>query len=224
MVRVWVTREESADGPLCTALRDCGLEPVLEPVIEKRVIPQALAALPELGPDDWLVLTSAFAVEAVADTYSRCLNKPKVAVVGEPSAKLAREKGFKVELIGKGPGGEALWAELKERVKSGIICYPRSSRAKEVNPWGKVNVLCPAIYKTTSRKYDRQVFSKVDIIAVASPSAVEAVGKTKLPLASIGSTTSAAVKRLGNRLLVEAEQPTFVGLAQAIYDLLDFAD
>ena len=35
--RVWVTRDEGPTGPLCTALRAAGREPVLEPVVAVKV-------------------------------------------------------------------------------------------------------------------------------------------------------------------------------------------
>ena len=54
------------------------------------------------------------------------------------------------------------------------------------------------------------------IAAVASPSAVAALGGIDVPLASIGRTTSAAIRRIGRQPAVEAAQPTFEDLAAAI--------
>ena len=65
-MRVWVTRDEPNDGPLSTALRKHGLVAVTEPVLERRIVPQTLSLIDRLGRDDWLVLTSPFAVQAAA--------------------------------------------------------------------------------------------------------------------------------------------------------------
>ena len=63
---VWVTRDEPPDGPLSTALWNAGLEVVHEPVIEKRICHTGSAseAISRLSANDWLVLTSPFAIEA----------------------------------------------------------------------------------------------------------------------------------------------------------------
>ena len=41
MLRVWVTRDESRDGPLSIALRKAGVAPVWEPVLERHVVDDA---------------------------------------------------------------------------------------------------------------------------------------------------------------------------------------
>ena len=90
-MRVWVTRDEPEDGPLSNALRARGLTPVLEPVIEQRLVCDPAQAIGSLSRDDWLVLTSPFAIEGVRSCDA--VRIPRVAVVGEPSARLARSYG-----------------------------------------------------------------------------------------------------------------------------------
>jgi uroporphyrinogen-III synthase len=212
-VKVWVTREEDSNGPLCVALRAVGLEPVLEPVLERRVVDDGAEAIRRLSPDDWLVLTSPFAIEAVAAEPARI---PRVAVVAEPSRKAAEARGFRVELVSKAGGGESLFEELRGIFTSGKVCYPRSGLVEPPEPWAGVEVISPVLYETVPRDFDRSVIDRVDVVAVASPSAVNAVGRIELPFASIGPTTSAAVRDHGLNLWVEAPQRSLKSLALAI--------
>ena len=54
------------------------------------------------------------------------------------------------------------------------------------------------------------------VVAVASPSAARAVGRVDLPFASIGPTTTGALRELDVEPWAEACEPTFTALAQAI--------
>lgn len=212
-MRVWVTREEPADGPLCAALREHGLTAVLEPVIERCVVAEPAELLRELGPGDWLVLTSPFAIYA-ADC--RAARVPNVAVVGEPSRQLAESLGLRVALVSPEPTGRSLWRTLRQRVSGARVCYPRSSQAPMPEGWPGVRLSAPILYETRERSFDRSVVGRVDVIAVASPSAVKAVGRQELPFASIGPTTTAALRRLGLEPWVEARPPSLPALAKAI--------
>ncbi|MBU0618247.1 MAG: uroporphyrinogen-III synthase [Planctomycetes bacterium] len=212
-MRVWVTRDEPRDGPLSTALRDHGLLVVCEPVLERRVVAGALDVIAQLGPDDWLVLTSPYAIEAAACEAAKT---PRVAVVAQPSRRAAEAHGMRVELVSSGGDGESLFRELRGKVTSGIVCYLRSSRAAMPESWPGVDLRCPVLYETTTRAFDRGVINRVDVVSVASPSAVLAVGPLDLPFASIGPTTSAAIRNLGREPWVEAPTPSFEALAVAI--------
>jgi len=131
-MRVWVTRDEEPDGPLSTALCAAGLTVVHEPVLARRVVDDAAEAISRLGSDDWLVLTSVYAVEAVAVEPARV---PRVAVVSDPSRRAAEARGFRVELVSAGGDGKSLFHELWQRVTCGKVCYPRSNLAKPPARW-----------------------------------------------------------------------------------------
>lgn len=214
-MRVWVTRDEVSDGPLSTALRDVGLEVVLEPVLQRRIVTDAADVIGQLGPDDWLVLTSAYAAEAVAPEPAR---RPRVAVVGNASRRAALAKGFRVELVSTEGTGRNLFEVLRAKAPSGKICYPRSSLVEVPQSWPGVEILSPILYETILRSFDPDIVHRVDVVCVASPSAVEAIGPVDLPFASIGPTTSAAIRRLGKTPWVEAPQRGFESLASAIRD------
>ncbi len=212
-MRVWVTRDEEDGGPLSTALLGVGLEVSLEPVLRKRVVEGCGDAIRLLGRDDWLVLTSPFAIEAVPAGPARI---PRVAVVAESSREAAEARGFRVELVSSGGDGKSLFADLRKKAKSGKICYPRSSLASPPVSWERVDLFCPVLYETVPREFDREVIKRVDVASVASPSAVNAVGAVGLSFASIGPSTSAALRKLGIEPWVEAPKRSFASLASAI--------
>jgi len=213
-MRIWVTRDEPPDGPLAAALRARGLTPIVEPVIEKRLACDPAEAVGALGPDDWLLLTSPFAIESVAGVPAARV--PSIGVVGEPSAKLAASFGLRVALVSPDGHGAGLFAELRRRARDCIVCYPRSSLAAEPAGWIGVELRSPVLYETAARTFDRTVLDRIDVVAVASPSAVQAIGRVERPYASIGRVTSAALRNLGIEPWVEADPPSLDALAEAI--------
>lgn len=211
---VWVTRDEPEDGPLCTALRRRGVQVVLEPVIVRGLVADPGSLLTGLGADDWLVLTSSFAVEAVARVPAARV--PRVAVVGSSSRDLAKSAGLRVALVSEDGHGDTLFDQLRQSVQRGVVCYPRSAQARAPAAWGEVEVRSPVLYETQPRAFDRSVAGRVSLAVVASPSAVKAIGDVEVPLASIGRTTSAAIRSGGREPVVESASPTFDDLAEAV--------
>lgn len=215
---VWVTREEAEDGPLTTALRARGLNVLLEPVLERRLVADPAGLIAGLGRDDWLVLTSPYAIEAVG--HLPAAKVPQVAVVGEPSRRLAEKYGLRVVMVGEDGHGRTLFDEMRRTIRQSVVCYPRSARADVPEEWPDVQLRAPVLYDTVPRTYDRTVAQRAVIAAVASPSAVDALGDIAIPLASIGRTTSAAIRRHGLEPVVEAASPGFEPLAEAIANYL----
>lgn len=217
-MRVWVTRDETPDGPLSTALRSRGLTVIHEPVITRRRVDDADADIAALGSEDWLVLTSPYAVEAISVNPP---NNPKVAVIGESSRKTAVNKGMRVELVSQGGDAKSLFAELRGKITDGTVCYPRSSLAKPPEAWANVIILAPVLYVTEAREFDRTVIERVDLIAITSGSAVTALRAADLNLrdclvASIGPTTSTALRGHGLEPAIEAPQRSLESLAEEI--------
>jgi uroporphyrinogen-III synthase len=203
---------------MSSALRAAGLVVVHEPVLSRSVVPGTIDHLSQVKPTDWLVITSAFAITAIPDHIGRV---PRIAVIGAHSRRAAAERGFRVELISSDDDAESLFAELRNRVVDGRIYYPRSSLAKEPASWPGVQLISPILYTTGTRDYDRVVIDGADVVAVASPSAVRAVGDVPLPFASLGPVTSAALVALGKTPWVEARERSFDSLAKAIADQID---
>jgi uroporphyrinogen-III synthase len=217
-MRVWVTRDEKPGGPLSAALREAGLVPVLEPVIVRRVLGDGREEMARLKPTDWLVLTSEFAVEAIAAEAARI---PRVAVVGEASRRAALARRLRVELVSEDGTAEGLFAALARCASGATLLYPRSSLAKAPDLPGGIRIISPVLYETAPRAWRPQITGEVDVVAVASPSAVRAVGPVDLPFASIGPTTTAALREAHIEPWVEAREPTFAALARAIADQAD---
>ena len=214
-MKVWVTRDEEPGGALSAALKAVGLKPILAPVIMRRVLTDAREEMASLGPSDWLVLTSVYAIEAVAADVARV---PRAAVVGEASRRSAESLGLRVELISAEGSGRDLFERLRELARGAKVCYPRSSLAELPDLPDDIELISPILYETSARNYRPGIIDEVDAAAVASPSAVHAIGVIDLPLASIGVTTSAAIRTLGMQPWVEAPTPAFDALAKAIAD------
>jgi uroporphyrinogen-III synthase len=209
---VWVTRDEPPGGPLAAALAAQGLAVVHEPVIERRVLGDAAAAIARLEGTDWLVLTSAFALRCIALPPARVA---RTAVVGAATADAARATGLRVELVAEG-GAADLWSRLRPLASGRRICHPRSSLAPPAPAWPGVAAESPVVYQTMPRDFDRGAAGRASVAAVTSRSAAEAMRGITLPLATIGPATTAAARRLGLRAWLEAPQPTFEALARAI--------
>ncbi len=219
-MNVWVTRDEQRDGPMSASMRRHGLSPILEPVVERHVVSNAFDEISRLGGDDWLVFTSVYTVEAVALEPARV---PRVAVVGEATRRACETRGLRVELVGSTGDAAGLFSDLHTHITSGQVCFPRSSLAKPLPSWNGVDVASPVIYETVAVDFDKSVVKRVDIIAVASPSAVHAIHGADIdtnerPFACIGPTTSSTLRQLGIEPAVEATKRSFDALARAIAD------
>lgn len=210
---VWVTRDEERDGPMCLALADAGLQPVLEPVIQRRVVDPLPPELSEIAAADWLVLTSPYAIRAMPIEFAR---RARLAVVGEASVRAAGHLGLNVELVSADSTAEGLFRELAFRAADCVVWYPRSDRAALPERSEQLDVRSPVLYETRRRSYRRSVLDEIAVIAVASPSAVRGVGVIDRPYASIGPTTSAALRELGIEPWAQAPEPNFESLARAI--------
>ncbi len=221
-MKIWVTRDEEPDGPLSAALRGAGLTAVLEPVLSRHVVNDASDALRRLEPDDWLVLTSVYAIEAVAREHARV---PRVAVVGEVSKAAAVARGFRVEHVSSGGNAVSLFDDLRTIVTTGRVCYPRSSRAKPPDAWSEVELASQVLYETLPRAFDESVADRIDAACVTSPSAVDVMSSSgidmsAMQLASIGPTTSARVRAVNLEPWIEAPHSNFASLAAAIAERL----
>ena len=151
--RVLVTRALHQAGKLSEGLRALGAEPVEVPVLEIR--PPANfepldAALLQLGSYDWLILTSANTVRALAERAAvlgislpqptspkelappqvagaeqpKELVPPQVAVVGEATATAARKAGLPVNFVPESYVAESLVAGLIAQASPSVKASP----------------------------------------------------------------------------------------------------
>ena len=214
-MKIWVTRDEPLDGPLCSALKQAQLQVIHEPVLQRHVVTDARSEIAQLAPSDWLVLTSTYAINAVAEDVARV---PKVAVVGESSREAAIRKGFHVELVSSDGTGKGLFEELFTIAAGSTICYLRSSLAVAPDAPDSITMTSPVLYETHKREYRKDILNEADVAAVTSASAVYAVGPIDMRFASIGVSTSKALREIGIEPWVEAAEPSFNALAHAIAD------
>lgn len=220
MTRVWVTRVEGEGCELATELRQCGLIPVVEPVLVMHLEPKTLDDVATLNPDDWLVLTSPFAIRSVAAVVTP---HQRIAVIGHSSATLAQSLGLNVQLISPTTNATGIWKQLASQNPRRNICFPRSSLAS-IPMIDDLHVHSPVLYTVEPCDFDIDVVSQSDIVTFTSVSAVLSVlnriGRLELPVVSIGPSTSMALRQKGITAIVEAEERTLQSVAIAIRDKL----
>ena len=92
-MRVWVTRAQPQAAATAERLVQMGHEPVVQPLIETRIVPVASDALANAGA---LAFTSQSAIDAVASQgLVPALADLQVFAVGDATADAARRAGFK---------------------------------------------------------------------------------------------------------------------------------
>ncbi|HVZ84062.1 MAG TPA: uroporphyrinogen-III synthase [Terracidiphilus sp.] len=147
--RILVTRGAGQAGRLSAGLRALGATPVEVPVIEIQP-PASYApldvALQRLAAYDWLILTSANAVHALAkraEALGTALGKPgapQVAAIGPATAKEAEAIGLSVALMPESYVAESLVALLVEKAHGRRFLLARAEIARDVIP----DALCAA--------------------------------------------------------------------------------
>jgi uroporphyrinogen-III synthase len=141
--RVLVTRAAHQLGKLSDQLREAGAIPVEVPVLEIQP-PESFerldAALRQFSSYDWLILTSANTVRALADRAKK-LRRPlvqheslKVAAIGDGTVKAAMEAGLEVTLVPASNVAESLVEALVGQVAGARVLFARATLARDVIP------------------------------------------------------------------------------------------
>jgi len=238
--RVLVTRAAHQAGKLSEGLRTRGAEPVEVPVLEIQP-PADLApldrALRELDTYDWLILTSANTVRAIA--WSNLLDKIsglKVAAVGEATAAAARQGGLPVAVVPQTYVAEALIDCLADQVAGKRILLARAEIARDVIPdalraaGATVDVVdayrnglpsaAPELLRAALEKgIDAATFtssSSVTHLADAARAAGIAFPFAGVRAVSIGPITSQTLRELGWEPAAEATVSDIPGLIDAV--------
>jgi uroporphyrinogen-III synthase/uroporphyrinogen III methyltransferase/synthase len=235
-------------GKLSEGLRALGAETVEVPVLEIR--PPASfepldASLNGLGSYDWLILTSANTVRAVAARAAETgtnLAQPaglKVAAVGESTAEAAREAGWKVSFI---PGtyvaeslSEGLLQHENGRGTGLRVLLARAATARDVIPaalrdaGAEVDVVDAyrnALPEAAPERLLDALRERIDAAMFTSSSSVTHLAQTARragiawPIAgaaavSIGPITSGTLRELGWEPATEAKVSDSSGLVAA---------
>jgi uroporphyrinogen-III synthase len=246
--RVLVTRAAHQAGKLSEGLRALGAIPVEVPVLEIQPpedfapLDAALAALPTY---DWLILTSANTVRALAARAAelsislRDGTGVKVAAIGEATASAAWSEGLRITLTPESYVAESLVAALSGQVAAQRILLARAAVARDVIPdalrraGGQVDVVDAyrnAMPETAPAELRGALASGVDAATFTSSSSVthlkaaaEAAGLAwpfpGVAAVSIGPITSATLRESGWEPAIEAERSDVPGLIAAVVQL-----
>jgi uroporphyrinogen III methyltransferase / synthase len=240
---VVVTRAESADGPLSSQLRSLGLEVLLWPAIEVRHSDTAQLdeALAHVESFDWIVFASRHAVAAVLQRLAEQPAHIKVGAVGQATAQVLRQRGWRADLVPEDANAGALISAFATMAMEGKrVLYPASSRALPTLAKGLAqlgaHVTQVEAYRTEPSALDvakcqaRIDRNEIGAVTFASPSAVveleRALGRESLDklfasaaAVAIGPTTARVLTELG-RTPILAESATLRGLAHTTLRLL----
>ncbi|NLC69858.1 MAG: uroporphyrinogen-III C-methyltransferase [Desulfuromonadaceae bacterium] len=252
--RVLVTRASAQGRGLAELLEERGCESLLCPVIEilpPDDSGEMEAAIASLAGFDYVILTSANGVDffwsflRAAGRDARALSGPVLVAVGPKTALALEAHGLHAELVADEFRAEGVVDLLRRREMAGKrVLYPRGDRARQLIPRELdllgATVVSPVAYRTVLTENNRERIlellrqEKIDAVTFTSASTVEdlvqLIGEDapvllkKVTLASIGPLTSAALKRLGLSVAVEAELSTMEGLVTALENHYKKAD
>lgn len=239
--RILITRTRRQASELSHQLEALGANPISVPSIEV-VQPASFAALDDalsrLGSFDWLVFTSANAVDVFAERRDPALRPKKIAVIGPATAKAVEAIGLDVNLVPSHYVAESLADALVPAAAGKRVLLVRAEEARDVLPEALLQAganltiapayrnqipasSIPAICEVFARKEDypdavtltsastvRSLLSLLETSGLALP--------TGVPLASIGPITSQALRDLGYQSTIEAKQSTIPALVDAL--------
>ena len=232
--QVVVTRPAKSDVALADALHRAGASVIAAPAIE--IVRPAdggaalVAAATAVGSFDWVVFTSANAVEHFTAHLhdARAFGPARVAAIGPATAARLRAAGVEPDLVPTRYVAEALVEDFPDG--PGRVLVPQSAGARptlvaglRAKGW---TVDAVEAYDTTAVGYDDETLAAVrnaDAVAFASSSAVDAFiaavgGRDNVPpvVACIGPITAATARGRGLTVHVEADDHSGAGLAAAL--------
>ena len=237
--RIVITRAALQSSELVEKLSAAGAIPILLPLIsfappeDSKPLDTALLAWRTF---DWVMFTSAFAVQALqaraarlGRNLARGAPPPAIAVVGPATRDKAAQAGFTVAHTAQTHEGVALADELGKELRGKKVLLPRSDRANPDLPSALAKngakVTEVVAYRTLrvadadQERLARVVRGEVEAILFFSPSAVqsfvEACGKKQLgvlqgrvAIAAIGPVTARALRDAGVGQILVAEEAT----------------
>jgi uroporphyrinogen III methyltransferase/synthase len=244
---VVITRAALQSSELYEKLTALGAVPILLPLVSFAP-PENYSLLDSALRDwkkfDWVIFTSAYAVQAVvsrAIKQGRNLAKggapPLVAVVGPATREQTEKAGLFVEHMAQTHLGVALAEELGDSVRNHKVLLPRSDRANPDLPAALQRLgakVTEVIAYRTLRPSDadqervaRVAKGEADAILFFSPSAVnglvELIGRERLKslqnrmaMAAIGPVTARALRDAGVQRVVTPGESTASSVVAAL--------
>jgi uroporphyrinogen III methyltransferase / synthase len=245
-LRVLVTRTQQQANKLSRALRAQGAEPVECPLIE--IVPPndwgpLDAAIRRISDYDWIILTSANAVEAfferlwAAGLDARALAGCRLAVIGSATAGALGDRGLRADLLPDDYKAEALVEALTglTDVAGLSMLLPHSAIARPAlaEQLRERGAQIDEVAAYTNRQPEglahalREALREVDLVTFTSSSTVrhfvEALGAEEAanafkerPSACIGPITAEAMREIGIEPTIVAKESTINGLVDAL--------
>lgn len=239
--RVLVTRPRAQARELVAALESWGARAVLFPTVEilgPRDSGPLERAVTQLANYEWLVFTSANAVEAVfgrLDAEPRAPGGPRIAAVGPATAAEVRRRGARVDFVPSEYLGSRLGGELPD-VDGRRILVPQGDQASPdlvdalTRRGGRVDVV--EAYRTAAPErpdprdladlavgVDAAVFTSGSAVrhlfALLGNDAAHLALKGAL-IACIGPVTAGVARALGLEVHVEPGEHTVPAVAEAL--------
>jgi uroporphyrinogen III methyltransferase/synthase len=245
--RIVVTRPAAQAGPLLDLLRALGAEPLATPAIAV-VPPTDLApldrALDTLGSYQWLVFSSANAVESFESRRTaRGVAMPsavRFAAIGSATAAAAAEHGIRSDFSPSHADGDTLAAELPVAAHERVL-WPRADLARAEPVFAlrarEVHVDDVVAYHTVADAGLDVIAAQlrdgvIDAITFSSSSAVRHLlegfrragvtdllrGPRRAAIVCIGPVTARAAREAGLEMDAEAATQDDAGLVQALID------
>ena len=245
--RVLVTRSAAQAGEFSAQLEAQGGQVVECPTIQ--LVPpehftQLDAAIGNLSGFDWLVLSSANAVEfffgrlAALGLDARALGRCRVCAVGPKTAAAIRAHGIRPDLVPADYKAEGVVAAFADRQIAGSqVLFPRADKAREVIPQGLTalgaEVVAPVAYcnilpdALPPEALAALEAGEIDCVTFTASSTVENLALilgaerfTRLfaavTVAAIGPITAQTCRRLGLEVAIEPAEYTLAALTSAI--------
>ncbi len=239
--RILITRTRRQASELAAQFEALGATPILIPTIE--IVPPETyssldAALAQLETFDWLLFTSANAVEVFHQRRDRSLTPRRIAVIGPATAKAVQGIGLPVDLIPPQYIAESLAEALIPEAPGKRILLIRAAEARDILPetlaaaGATVTIAdayrnqIPADSIAALRRLFGSPPSYPDAITFTSASTarnlvalLDAAGvdlPASIALVSIGPITSRALRNLGLEAEIEAVEPTLPALVEAV--------
>jgi len=247
--RVLVTRARRQASGLVAMLAERGARPVELPTIQyvEPLDPAPIdAAIAAMASFDWVIFTSANAVQALVcrllyrGTSPECLRGVHLGAVGPATASALTDLGLTVDVCPPTYVAEALVAEFRKLdLRGSSVLLPQAQDARDVLRRGLEDqgaivhaVTAYRVAKTQNGELARRLFANraVDIVTLTSSSTarnlVELLGCDAMrvlattTIASIGPITSQTARELGLTVAVEAREHTIQGLVTALESFL----
>ena len=240
--RIPITRSRAQASELARLLTHAGADPITLPTIELvppgsfEPLDTALAQLPSF---DWLLFTSANAVEVFASRRDPSLTPKRIAAIGPATARAITSLGLRVDLTPPHFVAESLAAALLPHLgPASRILLIRAATARDILPQALTSagahltiadayqtILPPGsldllrhLFADTARHPHAATFTSSST-ARNLTALLEAAGLTLPPTvlrASIGPITSATLRELNLTPHLEAAEPTIPSLVAAI--------